>query len=89
MRPYEWSWVGEYGPELAQAGSRGASVMSNRKSTVLANADDDGGNDSRTVVHYHMPIHIHATDVKGIQKSRRQIERQMAQSLVSASRAAA
>lgn len=30
--PNEWSWVGERGPELIKAGSRGASVMSNQES---------------------------------------------------------
>ncbi len=33
MRPNEWSWVGERGPELVKAGPRGASVMSNEEST--------------------------------------------------------
>jgi tape measure domain-containing protein len=39
--------------------------------------------------HYHMPVHIHAADAKGIEKSRRQIERQMASSMQNATRAAA
>lgn len=33
MWPGEWSWVGEKGPELVKAGSRGASVMSNAESS--------------------------------------------------------
>lgn len=32
MSPDSWSWVGEGGPELIKAGSRGASVMSNQES---------------------------------------------------------
>lgn len=36
MFPNEWSWVGERGPELVKAGSRGASVVSNSESMAMA-----------------------------------------------------
>lgn len=36
MFPNEWSWVGERGPELVKAGSRGASVISNSEAMSMS-----------------------------------------------------
>lgn len=37
VKPYEWSWVGEKGPELMRAGRDGATVMSNQQSMSAMN----------------------------------------------------
>jgi len=34
MKPGEWSWVGERGPELIRAGSQGATVVPNAGHTI-------------------------------------------------------
>lgn len=70
MKPYQWSWVGERGPELVRAGAQGL--------TVRSNEDSAGGG----VRHIHN-WHITTPDVESFKRGlsptqvRRQVEKSM------------
>src|SRR6185369_2691929 len=71
MRPFEWSWVGENGPEKIRAGYQGVTVLSNEQST------QSGGN------HYHitMPIHVPSVAAAGSRETQFQVRRALADSV--------
>lgn len=58
MKPGDWSWVGENGPELVQAGRSGLTVKSNSASMAMTHtgggsiAAGGGG----VHFHFHAPV---------------------------------
>lgn len=70
MRPFEWSWVGERGPEKVRAGYHGLSVLSNEQST--------GGNNT---YHISMPINVPNAHAAGTRETQDQLKRTLTRTL--------
>lgn len=71
MKPFEWSWVGERGPELVKAGRQGVTVMNNEDSMQMA------GN----TFHITMPIHVPNMAAAGTRDTQHQVRRALAESI--------
>jgi hypothetical protein len=65
-------------PELARFGASAGYPNTHRATQSSAALNRDGG---QIIQHFHMAVNVRATDAPSIQRSRAQIEQQMAVSL--------
>lgn len=71
MRPFEWSWVGERGPELVRAGYQGTTVISNENATRGAGA----------TYNITMPIHVPSVAAAGSRETQYQVRRALSETI--------
>lgn len=71
MRPFEWAWVGERGPEKVRAGYQGVTVLSSDESAR-------GGGNTYNIT---MPIHVPNMAAAGTRETQFQVRRALAETV--------